>query len=182
MRRISVCAVLFLSSALGFGWQKPPYRGQTPFFARPMAIPGDASHQQEQSQNQGELREALRACAALLVAATSVSCPDAAQRKAQPQQQPPQPPANLQEKSGGQLADAERSPRIGPSVHRIALSRYLGPVSRRYRAREGTTGATATTCGEPPGKVWGQFAVPEQSPERSQKRPGTQRYGRGGHC
>jgi hypothetical protein len=101
MRRISVCAVLFLSSALGFGWQQPPYRGQTPFFARPMAIPGDASHQQEQSQNQGELREALRACAALLVAATSVSCPDAAQQKAQPQQQPPQPPANLQEKSGG---------------------------------------------------------------------------------
>jgi BON domain len=102
MRRISVCAVLFLSSALGFGRQQPPYPGQAPFFATPPAIPGDALQQQEQSQNQGELREALRACAQLLVAATSVSCPgDAAQQKAQPQQQPPQPPANLQEKSGG---------------------------------------------------------------------------------
>ncbi len=100
MRRISVCAVLFLSSALAFGRQQPPYPGQTPFFfATPPAMyPGDASQQQEQSQS--ELREALRACAALLVAATSVWCPeDPSQQQAKQQPQPPQPPASLQNKS-----------------------------------------------------------------------------------
>jgi osmotically-inducible protein OsmY len=102
MRRITVCAVMVLSSALAFGEQQPPYPGQTLFATLPAMYPGDASQQQEQSQNQSELREAVRACAALLVAATSVSCPgDASQRQAQLPQQPPPPPANPQEKSGG---------------------------------------------------------------------------------
>jgi hypothetical protein len=103
MRRISVCAVLFLSSALAFGRQQPTYPDQTPFAPAPATNPGDVSQQQEPSQK-SELREALRACATLLVAASSVSCRgDATRQQAQQQPQPPQPPAKPEERPGGNL-------------------------------------------------------------------------------
>jgi osmotically-inducible protein OsmY len=103
MRRISVYAVLLLSSALAFGRQQREYPDQTQ--TPPSAMyPGDASQQQEPSQKQSELREALRACATLLVAASSISCRgDATRQEAQQQPQSPQTPAKPEERSGGNL-------------------------------------------------------------------------------
>jgi osmotically-inducible protein OsmY len=109
MRRIPACAALLLSAALVVG-QQPQNPGQNaPSGTPPVTYPGDGTQPRQANpqdfanvQNQSELQGVLRACAALLAAATSASCPGEASQQQQDQQPQPQPTpqANPQDKAG----------------------------------------------------------------------------------
>ena len=97
MFRISVCAPLLLCAALAWGRQ-PQNPGQNPPSAPPpVTYPGDNAQQQPQTssqnkaaanaQNQSDLQGTLRACAVLLLAATSAACPGET-RQRRPQTNP----------------------------------------------------------------------------------------------
>ncbi|HEY6274547.1 MAG TPA: BON domain-containing protein [Terriglobales bacterium] len=85
MFRISACASFLLCAVFAWG-QQPQNFGQTP----PAAPPRDASQQAKtaaSSEHSNDLRGALRACASLLLAATSVRCSADASQQPTPQAQ-----------------------------------------------------------------------------------------------
>jgi BON domain len=93
MFRISACASFLLYAAFAWG-QQPQNFGQTPTPATP---PRDTSQQPKTAaspEHRSDLRGTLRACASLLLAATSVRCSADAS-----QQQTPQAQANSLDKA-----------------------------------------------------------------------------------